>query len=307
MKPAPHPLPFTLRQLQYLVAIEDQGGFSRAAEHCNVSQPSLSAQVAQLEDALGVQIFERVRRGVVVTQPGKALLAQARIVLQSGADLERVAHSARDPWSATWRFGVIPTLAAYVLPTIAPALRRAHPDLKVVWKEATTPQLVDALNAGRLEAAVLALEADLGALSTQPLTPDPFRLAIAADHRWACSADPVSIAQLDAEPLLLLEDGHCLRNQALEVCGRSGPDGEGFEATSLATLVEMVAVGAGVTLLPTVATASLSRDPRIVLLDFEPPAPFRTIGLAWRSSSTLGAQLSEVADVFRQGLANATR
>lgn len=297
-----HPLPFTLRQLQYVVAIEDTGGFSRAAEHCRVSQPSLSAQVAQLEEALGVQIFERARRGVVVTTAGRAVLEQARTVLRMSADLERVAQSARDPWSATWRFGIIPTLASYILPTLAPALGRAHDGLKVVWREATTPELVEALSAGRLEAAVLALEADLGSLETCPVLEDPFLLAVGSTHRLATFTEPVGVDALDDEQLLLLEDGHCLRDQALEVCRRTHPDGEGFEATSLATLIEMVAVGEGVTLLPVVATRSVSRDPRISLLEFEAPAPFRTIGLAWRSSSTLGDQFREVARLFGEGL-----
>ena len=155
------PLPFTLRQLQYVLAVHERGGFSRAAAQCHVSQPSLSAQVAQLEEVLGVQVFERTGRGVVVTQAGEAVLEQAREVLRSSQDLQRVAEAARSPWAATWRFGIIPTLAAYLLPSLAPSLTRAHPKLKVVWREATTEALVEDLAAGRLEAAVVALESDL--------------------------------------------------------------------------------------------------------------------------------------------------
>ena len=228
-------LPFTLRQLQYAVAIEETCGFSSAAEHCRVSQPSLSAQIAQLESALGVQLFERDRRGAVVTQEGKDLLTLAREVLRASTELKRAAERGQDPWSRTWRFGIIPTLAPFVLPTLAPALTEQHPRLKVVWREATTPELVDALKVGRLEAAVLALEADLGSLITHPLLRDPFCLAVSRDHRLADPSRNVSIEDLDDERLLLLQDGHCLRTQALDVCGRSSEDDDDFEATSLTT------------------------------------------------------------------------
>ncbi len=299
------PLPFTLRQLQYLLAVEATQGFSRAAEHCHVSQPALSAQIAQLEDALGVQLFERSRRGVVVTPAGEALLERARSVLQVSSELERAAQTLKDPWSTTWRFGIIPTIAPYVLPSLSPSLHRTHRDLKILWREAPTPQLVDELASGRLEAAVLALEADLGGLETHPIHRDPFLVAVAHSHRLAAAKAPVSIDDLDDERLLLLAEEHCLRHQALAVCQRSGGGDEGFEATSLATLMEMVAVGSGVTLLPSVAAETVGRDPRVAIRPFREPAPFRTIGLAWRPSSALGEQLPEVAELFAAGLREA--
>lgn len=291
---------FSLRQLQYLVAVAQTGSFSKAAERCRVSQPSLSAQVAQLEEVLDCQIFERSRRAIVVTRVGEALLERARSVLQAGTDFERAAEAAREPWSGTWRFGVIPTLAAYLLPAVSPTLGETYPDLRVVWREATTPQLVEALQQGRLEAALLALEADLKSLSTCVVAEDPFLLTVAAHHPMAKNAGPVSIDDLDDERLLLLEDGHCLRHQALEVCGREDLHDGGFEATSLTTLVEMVAIGEGITLLPAVAAPTVARDERIALLEFERPAPHRTIGLAWRSGTPLSNQLRAVADLFSE-------
>lgn len=301
MKVGAGPFPFTLRQLQYLVAVESTGGFSRAAELCRVSQPSLSAQVAQLEDVLGVQVFERARRGVVVTQEGRALLVLAHAVLRASADLEKAAETARDPWSGTWRFGIIPTLAPFVLPSLAPSLSATHPALRVLWREATTPELVEDLKAGQLEAAVLALEAEISPLVAHPLQRDPFLLAVPREHRLAVGSRAVSIEQLEDEHLLLLEDGHCLRSQALEVCGRGNDDG-GFAATSFSTLMEMVAAGLGVTLIPSVASESVRRDPRVHLIEFGIDAPFRTIGLAWRTGSSLVGQLEEVADLFSQSL-----
>ena len=296
------PLPFTLRQLQYLVAIEETGGFSRAAAYCRVSQPSLSAQVAQLEETLGVQIFERARRGVAATREGQRLLKLARDVLDASSNLEQAAESERDPWSGIWQFGIIPTLAPFVLPTLAPSLSSQHPALRVVWREATTPQLVEDLRTGRLEAAVLALEADLGPLATHPLRRDPFLLAVPRSHSLAEESGPASLDALDGERLLLLEDGHCLRTQALEVCRRDDEDTEGFAATSFVTLVEMVAVGLGVTLIPAIAAETVSRDSRVVLRPLESPMPFRTIGLACRAGSVLNAQFEEVAKLFSKSL-----
>ena len=298
-------LPFTLRQLQYAVAIEETGRFSSAAEKCRVSQPSLSAQVAQLESALGVQLFERDRRGAVVTPEGKDLLTLAHAVLRASENLLHAAERGQDPWKRTWRFGIIPTLAPFILPTLAPVLTQRHPQLKVVWREATTPQLVEDLKVGRLEAAVLALEADLGSLATQPLHQDAFCLVVPRGHPLADATRSVSIDDLDDERLLLLEDGHCLRSQALEVCGRSTDDEEDFAATSLTTLVEMVAVGLGVTLLPAVATGAAKRDLRVVLRPLEPPRPYRTIGLCWRPGAMQREQLEQVATLFTGSLESA--
>ncbi|MEM1022329.1 MAG: LysR substrate-binding domain-containing protein [Myxococcota bacterium] len=302
MEVSGRPLPFSLRQLQYVVAIEEQRSFSKAARSCRVSQPGLSSQVALLEEQLGVQIFERSRRGVVLTRAGEALIEQGRRILQASTEMCQMAEEARAPWSATWRFGIIPTLAPYVLPQLARSLRRVHPRLKIQWREATTPELVELVSAGKLEAAVLALEADLGSLSYVAVMRDPFVLAVARSHRWANSRRRIALHALDSERLLLLEDEHCLRQQALTVCRRSGAEGGTYEATSLPTLLEMVADGDGVTILPTVAVPAVRRDRRIRLLELQKPAPYRTIGLAWRGQSALETELLEVAELFEQGL-----
>ncbi|MGF1510269.1 MAG: LysR substrate-binding domain-containing protein [Myxococcota bacterium] len=296
------PLPFTLRQLQYVLAVDEKRSFSKAAQQCRVSQPALSTQISQLEDSLDVQIFERSRRGVVVTQAGEALLEQARELLRLSGELRRKAGALRAPWAGLWRFGIIPTLAPYVLPKLSSTLRRAHPKLEIRWREATTPELVQLVSSGQLEAAVLALEAELGDLESAAIGKDPFVLAVARSHRLAGARRPVPIQELDQERLLLLEDEHCLRRQALTVCRRAEDDVEGFAATSLPTLMEMVAVGAGVTILPTVAVPAVSRDRRLKLKDFRRPIPYRTLGLAWRTSSALEPQLREVATRFAGGL-----
>src|SRR5882724_6047521 len=215
------PLLFTLRQLQYAVAVADTLGFRRAAEACGVSQPSLSAQLGALEDALGARLFERDRRRVLLTAAGEALVARARRVLTDAEDLAAAGRRLVDPLAGTLRIGVIPTISSYLLPDVVRALRREHARLSVRWTEDKTSALVRALDEGALD---VALVADLGSLAREPLGHDPFVLAAPRGHALARRVAPVTAEELVGAPLLLLDDGHCLRDQALAVCGGARPE-----------------------------------------------------------------------------------
>jgi LysR family transcriptional regulator, hydrogen peroxide-inducible genes activator len=292
------PPPFTLRQLQYAVAVADALSFGRAAAACGVSQPSLSAQLAELEGALGARLFERDRRRVLLTPAGEALVARARRVLTDADDLADAGKRLGDPLAGTVRLGVIPTISSYLLPDLARALEREHARLTVRWTEDKTETLVRALADGTLDAAVLALEADLGDLAREAIARDPFWLAAPRGHALARRSTPVTAKELAGARVLLLDDGHCLRDQALAVCGGAGSEELGFRATSLPTLAQMVATGAGVTLLPELAVKTESRRAPLVIRPLAEPA-FRTVGLAWRPTSPLAPALRTLVATMR--------
>jgi LysR family hydrogen peroxide-inducible transcriptional activator len=292
------PPAFSLRQLQYAVAVADALSFRRAAEACGVSQPSLSAQLGELEEALGTRLFERDRRRVLLTPAGEALVARARRVLTDVDDLGDAGRRLGDPLAGTLRIGIIPTISSYLLPDLVRALARAHPRLTVRWTEDKTQTLVAALGEGALDAALLALEADLGDLASEPIGRDPFWLAAPRGHALARRSSPVTAGELAGARVLLLDDGHCLRDQALAVCGGAGTEELGFRATSLPTLAQMVASGAGVTLLPGLAVETESRRAPLVVRPLADPA-YRTVGLAWRPRSPLAPALRAVAATMR--------
>lgn len=293
------PLPLTIRQLQYVVAVADEGSFRAAAERCLVSQPSLSAQIAELESALQVRLFDRDRRGVLQTPAGEALVARARAILTEVENLQSAASELVDPLKGRMRLGVIPTVAPYLLPRLDPALRLAFPDLEPLWREDKTESLVEAIEGGDLDAALVALEAELRDLEHEMVGVDPFVLAMPTNHRLARAKRAVAAAELDGENVLLLEDGHCFRHQALDLCASAGARELGFRATSLATLSQMVAGGAGVTLLPRLAVAVEERDKTLVIRAFKSPVPSRTIVLAWRRGSALEKSLRALAKAAR--------
>jgi LysR family hydrogen peroxide-inducible transcriptional activator len=306
MTPLP-PHAFTLRQLQYALAVAETLSFRRAAERCRVAQPSLSTQIAQLESAIGVRLFERDRRRVLVTAAGEALLARARRVLVEADDLAAAARAAGDPLAGTLRVGVIPTVSPYLLPRAAPALRAAYPRLAITWVEDKTEELVRRLDAGALDAALLALEAELGDVEHAEIARDPFVLATPRDHPLGARSGPASAAELRGADVLLLDDGHCLRAQALDVCARARAHELEFRATSLPTLVQMVAGGAGVTLLPELALAAETRRGDLRLRPFAAPVPHRTIALVWRRRSPLAPALQRLARTVREAYPKAGR
>ena len=297
-------LPVSLRQLQYIVAIAAHGSFRRAAEACHVAQPSLSAQVAVAEQALGVQLFERTGRRVRVPPAAAPLVAQARRILVAAGDLQELARQRADPFRGTLRLGVIPTICPYLLPDIARPLTRACPDLTIEWSEERTARLVEQVKEGAIDGAVLALEADLRGLAHEPLGWDPFFLAAAPGHPLARGKKPLTPDVLDGARVFLLDDGHCFRDQALQLCARSGARETGFRATSLATLVQMVSASGGVTLLPAIALPVENRRGQLIVRPFAAPGPGRTLALAWRRGSALRAPLVRIAGTMRAALAD---
>ena len=294
------PLSLSLRQLQYAVAVADTLSFRAAAERCHVAQPSLSAQLAQLEDTLGVRLFERDRRRVLLTTAGRDLVERARRVLREADDLVEAAARAGDPLSGRLTIGVIPTVSPYLLPAAAPALRKAYPRLTVVWREEKTTDLVRGVREGTLDAALLALEAEIGEVEREVIARDAFVLATPPRHPLATGAGPTRVTDLRDAPVLLLDDGHCFRDQALAVCSRARVREGEFRATSLSTLSQMVASGAGVTLLPQLAVSTEAARAGLRVRPFAEPAPHRTIGLVWRRSSPLAAALKQVATTIRE-------
>ncbi|NUO53175.1 MAG: LysR family transcriptional regulator [Polyangiaceae bacterium] len=294
------PLPFSLRQLQYALAVSETLSFRRAAEKCRVAQPSLSAQIAQLEDALGVQLFERDKRRVLVTQAGRQILERAQRLLNEAEDLATTARQVGDPLSGSLRIGVIPTISPYLLPSVTPALRAAYPRLSLHWMEEKTPFLVRALAAGDVDAAIVALEADLGDVDSEVIAEDAFLLATPPGHPLGTAKGPARASELRQAPVLLLDEGHCLREQALSLCNVVRAEEAEFRATSLTTLAQMVAGGAGITLLPEIAAPTEADRAGLRLRRFEAPAPSRTIALVWRKRSALAPALKKLAATLRQ-------
>ena len=289
------------RQLQYVVAVAETLGFHKAAERCHVSQPTLSAQVKQLEDVLGVQLFERDRRRVLLTAAGAVVVAHARRVLLEIDDMIAAAKQLIEPCSGTFRIGVIPTIAPYLLPDVVPAVRARYPKLQLVFREEKTDALVADLREGRLDAGLLALEADIGEWASGRIADDPFVVALPEGHRLA-RKKRVAASDLDNENVRLLDEGHCFRAQALSICNRAGAKESELRATSLSTLAQMVSSGSGITLLPQIAVAVENRRGQLEVRPFTSPAPHRTIALIWRPHSPFAETFRDLAEVFRSAL-----
>lgn len=290
----------SLRQLQYVVAVADTLGFHRAARKCGVSQPSLSAQIKQLEEVLGVALFERDRRRVLVTPAGQAVVERARRALREVDDLVATVTHLRDPLSGTLRVGVIPTIAPYLLPDVVPQIHAAYPALRLVFREEKTESVVEELRSGALDLGLVALESDLGELEHAVVGVDPFVVALPQDHALA-KRKVVSQSDLDGETVLLLDDGHCLRTQALAVCSKAGARESELRATSLATLSQMVSFGAGVTLLPSIAVPVENRRAQLAIRKLS-PGQARTLVLVWRRDSPYGEAGSALAAVLKKAL-----
>ena len=254
-----------------------------------------------------MRLFERDRRRVLLTAAGRQLVERARAVLRETDDLVEAATRAGDPLNGRLQIGVIPTISPYLLPTAAPALRRAHPKLTVLWREDKTADLVRDLQAGALDAALLALEADIGDVEREVIARDPFVLATPPRHPLGARAAPMAPSELRDEPVLLLDDGHCFRDQALAVCRRSRAREGEFRATSLSTLAQMVAGGSGVTLLPELAVPTETGRTSLRVRRLAEPAPHRTIGLVWRRGYPLAGALREVAATIRTAYPTAGR
>jgi len=289
----------TLRQLKFLLELAEHGSFSAAAEAVFVTQPTLSAGIKELEAILGATLVERGARGAVLTPAGEAAAARARIVLTEAEDLVHAARAAGEPLCGPFRLGVIPTIAPFLLPKVLPALRTAFPKLELFLREDLTHRLVEALRERRLDAALIALPYEAQGIEAETLMEDEFLFAAHPGHRLA-KVNRLDADMLADEPLLLLEDGHCLRDHILSVCAAS-PEGNGaarsdFAATSLHTLVQMVKSGLGATLLPRLAVeAGLADRLDLAIRPFDPPAYGRAIGMAWRKGSARAEEAKMLA------------
>jgi LysR family hydrogen peroxide-inducible transcriptional activator len=281
------------------VALADLRHFGRAAEACHVSQPTLSTQVRKLEEELGVALVERAPRQVMLTPAGADIVERARRVVAEVAQMRETARRTTDPEAGSVRLGMFPTLGPYLLPHVVPRLRARFPRLELLLVEEKTETLVAMLRAGRLDAAVLALPLHEDGLHCEPLFEEQFMLAVPSGHALSKRRE-LSLGALAHEHLLLLEDGHCLRDQALEVCSLAGAgEKEGFRATSLETLRQMVAAGVGITLLPMLAVKPpVPPSENIALVAFRDP-PHRRLALVWRRSSAMAAFLHDLAKVLR--------
>ena len=292
-----------LRDLRYLVALSDLRHFGRAAQACHVSQPTLSMQIKKLEEEFGVPLVERAPRRVMLTPVGHEIVDRARHVIDDIDQMKELARRSRDPEAGSLRLGAFPTLGPYLLPRVLPALRNRFPKMELLLSEEKSDVLVSDLREGRLDAAFLALPLTDDRLHAELLFEEPFLLAVPSGHHLA-KADHLRIGDLVDEQLLLLDDGHCLREQALDVCGLAGAhEKPGFRATSLETLRQMVALGNGVTLLPDLSVRPPHVQPDgLELVRFESPAPHRRIALAWRNSSPLDGLLRNVAATVRTAI-----
>lgn len=273
----------TLQELRYLVAIADHGHFGRAAAACHVTQPTLSTGLRKLEDELGLTLVERRRRGALITTEGEQLVAQARRVLAEAERLEELARHRLAPLAGTFRLGAIPTIGPYLLPHVVPALRKDYPQLVLHLAEDKTVNLLEALHGGRLDAALMSPPIEEAGLKRVDLFREPFLAYLPAEHPLA-QRRRVKARELSAETLLLLDEGHCLRNQVLEACHVPiTPARELARGSSLETLRNMVAAGVGCTLLPVLAVRPVDHvRTATVVRPFAPPVPERLVSLFWR-------------------------
>lgn len=292
-----------LKDLRYLVAVADTGHFGKAAERCFVSQPTLSAQLKKLEDYLGVPLIERQPRGALLTPAGSEIVERARRIIDASDEVVDIARTHKDPLAGRLRVAFLPTIGPYLLPIVVPKLRKALPRLDLMLYEYQTAPMLEKLRAGELDLGILALPIEIDGLVTRPLYDEPFVVAAPANHPLA-DKKQIRVEDLSGATLLLLEDGHCLRDQALDVCNRiDAEEKQDFRATSIETLRQMVAAGAGVTLLPELATRGSHAAPRgLVLRPFVKPQPSRRIGAVWRKSSARQSAIQMVSDVIAEQL-----
>jgi LysR family hydrogen peroxide-inducible transcriptional activator len=292
-----------LRDLRYFVALADTRHFGKAAERSFVSQPTLSAQIKKLETYLGVQLIERQPRKVTLTETGAKILPLARRILQESDEIVSMARNEHDPLSGKLKVGLIPTIGPYLLPLVARKLRKQLPRLKLMLYEYQTQPLLDKLRAGDIDLGILALPVPLDGLEVRPLYLESFTLAVPANSPLAKRAN-VKLDDLSGETLLLLEDGHCLRDQALDVCSRIDvKESEDYRATSLETLRQMVAAGLGITLLPELATRGpFGSGHGLTVKQFARPVPSRSVGAVWRKSTARTEAISAVCDAINSSM-----
>ena len=290
----------SFQQLRFLCALAERCHFGKAAETCAVTQSTLSGGIKELEARLGVPLFERSHRHVMPTPLGKQIAARAQSLLVAAEELVEMARNAQEPLSGPLRFGVIPTIGPYVLPSLLPRLGAALPKLQLYVREDRTSVLLDKLAAGELDILLLAMPYDLGDIEVMPIAEDPIVVAMARHHPL-CRRNQVDRDDLAQQQLLMMEDGHCLRTHSLQACQIVEPvRNETFQATTLRTLVQMVAAGLGITLMPRIAVeAELAATHDVVIRPLAPEQPFRTLVLAWRQTSSRGAEFRTMGRLIR--------
>ncbi len=288
------------RALQYFVKLAELKHFSNAANACFVSQPTLSTQIRKLEEELGVSLVERAPRQIMLTPIGEDIAHRAKHVLRDIEHIKDAARRSKDPETGTIKLGIFPTLAPYLLPHVIPNIRKQYPELRLQLAEEKTEDILNMLDQGRLDAGLLALPVEEHGMELEILFEEPFVTAMPASHPLT-DKKTITLKDLEGEELLLLEEGHCLRQQALAVCALAGAhERVDFHATSMETLRQMVATNAGVTLMPVLAVKPpIASTDNIALRPFESPAPSRTIALVWRSSSPLGGFLRKLAETLK--------
>jgi LysR family hydrogen peroxide-inducible transcriptional activator len=286
---------FTLRQLRYFDALARHGHFGRAAESCAITQPALSMQIKELEEAVGGVLLERSARQVVLTKFGEELAQRVREILRSVDELGDFARASRDQFVGRLRIGMIPTIAPYLLPKVIGDLTQVHPELDIHVRETVTPKLIKELAEGRLDTAIVALPVSEPSLTEVALFTENFLLVRPGEDEGTPVPSSEALREMK---LLLLEEGHCFRDQALSFCNmQSAPPREVLEASSLSTLVQMVGAGIGVTLIPEMAVAVETRSASVSVARFKDPQPSRTIGMVWRKTSPLARQLMQISEV----------
>ena len=293
----------TLRQLQYLKLLSEHGSFSRAADRAHVTQPTLSAGIQELEKILGAAVVDRARSGVILTAAGQEAVRRGNAILNQTEDLVQAARGAGQPLAGRFRLGVIPTVAPYLLPRALPVLRERFPKLRLFLREDLTQRLIAALKAGALDAALIARPYDMTGLAWAHVEDDELLAAAPANHPMALQ-DRVSPESLEGDDMILLEDGHCLRDHALAACGLEPPRGvgdeESFAATSLPTLVQMIGSGLGISFLPAMAVeAGLTDHAAVTVRPLNTAKSSREIVVAWRAGSTRAAEGQLLAQTLR--------
>jgi LysR family transcriptional regulator, hydrogen peroxide-inducible genes activator len=293
-----------LKDLKYLVALADTGHFGRAAERSFVSQPTLSAQLKKLEEYLGVQLVERQPKNIQLTEVGKQIVLLARRMLNEGDEIIALARNNKDPLAGKLKLALIPTIGPYLLPRVMQKIRKALPHLGLMLYEHQTEALLKRLREGEIDLGVMALPARQEGLESRVLYEEAFTVAL-PNHHPLEHKSTIKVQDLKGQTLMLLEDGHCLRDQALEVCSRVDVhEAEDFRATSLETLRQMVVAGLGITLLPELAVESPFGSQRgLTIREFAKPAPTRTVGAVWRKSTTRAAAIRAVCDVLDKAMA----
>ncbi len=288
------------RALQYFVKLAELKHFSNAAAACFVSQPTLSTQIQKLEEELGVTLVERAPRQIMLTPIGEDIAHRARHVLRDIEHLKDAARRSKDPETGTIKLGIFPTLAPYLLPHVIPVICEKYPELRLQLAEEKTEEILSMLDQGRLDAGLLALPIEEHGMEMEILFEEPFVTAMPVSHPLT-EKQFINLSDLEGEELLLLEEGHCLRQHALAVCAMAGAHERlDFHATSMETLRQMVAANAGVTLMPVLSVKPpIPSTDNIALRPFVSPAPSRTIALVWRSSSPLGGFLRKLAESLK--------